>query len=89
MTALPAEEATLVAADEQRRPDPHIAETCSCGASTNVTAPDAREIVREWRETHPHIDGRPDRRTGVGFAATQTTTIPRQPPGHLRHDARA
>lgn len=66
---------------------PKIHETCPCGASIDVTSTDAREVVGEWRDAHPH--GQPsDRRTG-GFTANAPVGPPRIPKGHNNLEIRA
>lgn len=65
-----------------------IKESCSCGASIEVTHAYPLEVVQEWRDVHRH-DDQPDRRQGVGFAATITTGRPSTPYGHNKLEVRA
>lgn len=54
----------------------HIREKCSCGASIQLTAPDAIRIVREWRKKHTCLEKPEDfRDTALGFHTEKPDSI--------------
>ena len=73
-----------------------ITETCRCGGNFSVEADGdtaARYIdkqVTAWRDAHLCVPAASDdKRTGVGFAATQQASAPHPVWGHSRSEVRA
>lgn len=71
-----------------------MSEDCRCGGSFTVEDHDrahAADALLQWREAHRcmPVDETDLRRTGVGFAATETVAPPEQGRGHNNLDVTA